>query len=230
MDERLNKYIAACGICSRRKADELIISGRITVNDNPVTELGYKVKESDIVKLDNKVIHLNEDKKYIMLNKPIGYVTTVNEQFSRPCVVDLIKEKGRFFPIGRLDMYSQGLLILTNDGDFANKVIHPRNHIRKQYEVVLDREIFDSDIVKLINGVDIGGYVTKKAEVIKKSQKKLEIAIYEGKNRQIRKMCEAIGFKVISLKRVKIGKLELGELKPGDYVLLKNEDIEKIFK
>ncbi|MBR5227658.1 MAG: rRNA pseudouridine synthase [Clostridia bacterium] len=230
MEERLNKFISSCGVCSRRKADELIVAGRIAVNGEVIKELGYKVKETDEVMLDNEIIQENIDKKYIMLNKPIGYVTTVKEQFARPCVTDLIKEEGRVFPIGRLDMYSEGLLLLTNDGHFANKVIHPRNHIRKLYEVTLNKEASQNDIDKLINGIDIGGYITKKAEVEMISSKKLEIAIYEGKNRQIRKMCEAIGFKVMSLKRVKIGKLELGKLKPGEYVLLKNEDIQKIFK
>ncbi|MBR6529463.1 MAG: rRNA pseudouridine synthase, partial [Firmicutes bacterium] len=157
---RINKYIASSGVCSRRKAEEYILAGKVLVNGVVNTELGYKVKEEDIVVVDGKQISLEENKVYIMLNKPKGYVTTSKEQFGRPSVLDLVKVEERVYPVGRLDMDSEGLLILTNDGEFSNNVIHPTKHISKKYEVVLKENITEVSIKKLENGVDIGGYVT----------------------------------------------------------------------
>lgn len=222
--ERLNKYIASCGICSRRKADELIQCGKVEVNGKIVTELGYKVEEKDIVKVNDRIISKEEEKVYIMLNKPKGYVTTSNEQFGRKSVLNLINENVRVYPIGRLDMYTEGLLLLTNDGDFANKVMHPKNEIEKVYEVTTSTEITDSQIKSLESGVDIGDYVTKEAKVKKISKDKFEITIHEGKNRQVRRMCETVKIKLLNLKRIQEGKLTLGTLQTGKYRYLTEKE------
>lgn len=230
MEERLNKFLANSGVCSRRKADEYIESGRVSVNGIVVTELGTKVTKKDKVCVDGKEITDDSQKVYVKLNKPVGVVSTAKEQFGRQCVTDLVDVGVRLYPVGRLDMYSEGLILLTNDGEFVNSIIHPTRHVSKTYEVTLTREISDEDIEKLKSGVDIGGYVTKKADITKLDSNMLKIVIYEGKNRQIRKMCEVLGYKVKRLKRIKIGRLELGTLKVGRYEFLSENDIEKIFK
>lgn len=231
MDEiRINKYIAECGICSRRSAEKYIKSSKVKINGHVVTNLSTKVSSKDIVEVCGKVIKLEENKIYIMLNKPKGYVTTSKEQFNRPCVLDLIKETTRVFPVGRLDMDSEGLLLLTNDGEFMNNIIHPKKHIAKTYNVKLKDDISNEDILKLQTGVDIGGYVTKTADVIKLGNKNIQMTIYEGKNRQIRRMCESVNNKVINLKRIAIGNLKLNNLECGKYILLDLDDIKKIFE
>ncbi len=222
--ERLNKYIASCGICSRRKADELIQSGKISINGKIVRELGYKVQNEDIVKIDNKEIFKEAKKVYIMLNKPKGYVTTSSEQFGRKSVLDLIEEDVRLYPIGRLDMYTEGLLLLTNDGEFAHNVMHPKNEVEKEYEVITDRRLTDKQKYMLENGVDIGGYVTKPASVKILSDTKFKIVIHEGKNRQIRRMCKKANINLLNLKRIKEGNIELGDLKTGKYRYLTEEE------
>ena len=227
---RINKFIANCGICSRRSADNIISQGRVKINGQVVTDLATRVSKNDKVEVDSKEIKLEDNKVYIMLNKPKGYVTTSKEQFNRPSVLDLVKINERVFPVGRLDMDSEGLLLLTNDGDFTNRIIHPTKHVSKQYEVVLKEEITSQQIEKLEKGIDIGGYITRPAKVKKVKKNVIIITIKEGKNRQIRKMCEAVDNKVIALKRVQIGELELGSLKVGEYKRLTSEDIDKIFK
>ena len=227
---RLNKYIAMCGVSSRRKADELIVNGKIKVNSKIISELGFLVDGTEEILYEGKKIKLEENKKYYMLNKPKGYVTTAKEQFNRKSVLDLISSKERIYPVGRLDMYSEGLLLLTNDGEFTNRITHPKKHIAKTYRVILNKNITEEMIKKLENGVDIGGYITSKAKVNKLKDKEIEITIYEGKNRQIRKMCEAIGNIVINLKRISIGNLKLGKLETGKYVELTDKDIQKIFE
>lgn len=230
MEERLNKFISSCGICSRRKADEYILSGAVAVNGKVVKELGTKVYDDDSVTLNGESISKVTEKKYILINKPIGYVTTSKEQFNRPCVLDLIKEDIRVYPVGRLDMFSEGMLILTNDGDFVNLVIHPKKHVSKTYEVGVNKDIEISDIEKLKNGVDIGGYITKDAKAKKIDNRNIVITIFEGKNRQIRKMCEMLGYKVIKLRRIKIGNLEMNNLLPGEYKYLTQQELDKIFE
>ena len=227
---RINKYIASSGVCSRRKAEEYILAGKVLVNGVVNTELGYKVKEEDIVVVDGKTISLEENKVYIMLNKPKGYVTTSKEQFGRPSVLDIVKVEERVYPVGRLDMDSEGLLILTNDGEFSNNVIHPTKHISKKYEVVLKENITETAIKKLESGVDIGGYVTRPAKVEKVTDKKILITIGEGKNRQVRRMIEAVDNKVLNLKRIAIGGLKLDKLKSGEYIKLDEKLINKIFE
>lgn len=226
---RLNKYIAECGICSRRSADNLISSGKVKLNGNVVTELGTKIDEDkDEIKVEDKKIIRESKYVYIMLNKPKGYVTTSKEQFGRKSVLDLIDTDLRVYPIGRLDMYTEGLLLLTNDGEFADKMMHPKNKIEKTYIVKVSGNITKEKLNNLRNGVDIGGYITRKAIVKElKKENELEIVISEGKNRQVRKMCETVGLRVLNLKRIKIGKLSLGDLEIGKYRYIDKEVIIK---
>ncbi len=228
---RINKFISETGICSRRNADNLIDEKRVKINGKIVNEKGVFVDiEKDVVEIDNKKISINKNKRYIMLNKPKGYITTVKEQFNRPCVMDLIENNLRLYPVGRLDMDTSGLLILTNDGDFANKITHPKNHIRKTYEVETNNNISDKDIENLEKGVDIGGYITKPSIIKRLGKNKINIVISEGKNRQVRKMLEAVNNKVVNLKRTKIGNLSLGNLKIGSYRDINKEELNKIFE
>lgn len=234
---RLQKFLAECGIASRRKAEELILQGKIKVNGNIVTELGTKIDEkNDKIEYNNIQIKKEEKKVYILLNKPIGYVTTAHEQFGRDKVTDLVKVKERIVPVGRLDMYTSGALILTNDGEFIYKVIHPSKEINKTYTVTLKGEVSKEDIECLKNGVYInnGQYKTKQAQarIIKIDKEKnitrVEIIIHEGKNRQVRKMCEAIGKKVIALHRTKVGNISVKDLKIGEWRYLTKEEIFSI--
>ena len=206
MELRLQKYLAEAGIASRRKCEEYILQGRVKVNGKISTQLGTKViPENDNIEFDNKPVPKpKEEHTYILLNKPIDYVTTAKDQFGRQTVLDLVKTKKRLVPVGRLDMYTSGALILTDDGDFVYKITHPKYEITKTYTVTLKGIATIEDVKKLENGVDIGGFVTSKAKVkilkIDEEQNKsrLEITINEGKNRQIRRMCEAIRQESIS--------------------------------
>jgi 23S rRNA pseudouridine2605 synthase len=223
--ERLNKYIASCGICSRRKADELIQQGKVKINDIVITNLGEKVNENDIVKVNNKIISKEERKVYIALNKPKGYVTTNSDQFDRKSVIDLIHEDVRVYPIGRLDMYTEGLLLLTNDGEFSNKMMHPKHEVEKTYIVTTDTNVTDEQLNKLRNGVDIGDYITRPAKAKLIGKDKVEIIISEGKNRQVRRMCESVGINLLNLRRIKVGYVKLGSLQSGKYRYLTKEEI-----
>ena len=231
-EERLQKYLASAGIASRRKCEELILQGKIEVNGRTVTELGTKVNSKDIIKYNGKMVKPEEEKIYILLNKPIGYVTTAHEQFGRDKVLDLIKINKRIVPVGRLDMYTSGALILTNDGELVNKLTHPKNEIDKTYNATLKGIITEQEIEKLRTGVIIDNdYLTKpaKVKILKIDEdeniSRVQITIHEGKNRQIRKMCEAIDKKVIALHRSKIGKLDVKDLKPGEWKYLKLNEI-----
>lgn len=229
---RLQKYIAMCGEASRRAAEAMIEDGRVWVNNQRVTELGTKVEiGADVVTLDGKKIKPEVKKYYIMLNKPVGYVSTVNDQFDRPTVVDLIGEeiKARVFPVGRLDYETEGLLLLTNDGDFTYKVTHPKFKMDKTYLVSLKGGISVKGLNMLRSGIEIEDYKTSPAEVEMLSCEKgvtvLKITIHEGKNRQVRKMMEAVGAKVMELKRISIGKVELGNLPLGRWRYLTSHEI-----
>ena len=199
MEERLQKYLAEAGIASRRKCEEYIAEGRVKVNNETTTQLGVKINpDIDEIKFDNKLVtNPKRDYTYILLNKPIEYVTTVKDQFGRQTVLDLVKTNKRLVPVGRLDMYTSGALILTDDGEFVYKVTHPKHEITK-YTVTLKGLITPEEVKKLESGVDIGDFVTTKARVkilkIDQEQNKsrLEITIHEGKNRQIRRMCESV--------------------------------------
>ncbi len=200
MEERLQKYLAEAGIASRRKCEEYIVEGRVKVNNETTTQLGVKINpDIDEIKFDNKLVtNPKKDYTYILLNKPIEYVTTVKDQFGRQTVLDLVKTNKRLVPVGRLDMYTSGALILTDDGEFVYKVTHPKHEITKTYTVTLKGLITPEEVKKLESGVDIGDFVTTKARVkilkIDQEQNKsrLEITIHEGKNRQIRRMCESV--------------------------------------
>ncbi len=215
--ERLNKYIASCGVCSRRKSDELISSGKVKVNGQVVTNLGEKVSSKDIVEVDNKLIQKEEKKVYIVLNKPRGYVTTNSDEYNRKNVIDLIDEDVRVYSIGRLDKDTEGLLLLTNDGEFSNKVMHPRNKIEKTYIVTTDTNVTNEQLEKLRNGVDIGDYITRPAKIKRIGNDKVQIIISEGKNRQVRRMCDSVGINLLNLRRIQVGNILLGNLQSGKY-------------
>ena len=235
---RLQKFLADCGIASRRKCEELIEAGRVKVNGKTV-ELGFKVDpEVDKVEFDGKLVSNNKKEfTYILLNKPIGVVTTADDQFDRETVLDLVRVKPRVVPVGRLDMYTSGALILTDDGDFVYKVTHPKHEINKTYTVTLVGIVSDEDIEALRKGVVIDGdYTTKpaKARIMKidaeKNISRVEITIHEGKNRQVRKMCEAIGKKVLALHRAKIGNLGVKDLKLGTWRYMTKKEVADILK
>ena len=216
-EERLQKYLASCGIASRRKCEELIIQGKVSVNGKVVAELGTKIlPNKDKIEFNGKEVRSQENKIYILLNKPIGYVTTVKEQFGRDKVTDLVKIKERLVPVGRLDMYTSGAIILTNDGDFVYKVTHPKNEVTKTYTVTLKGQVSNEEVEKLRSGVTLDdGFTTSPAKVKKimedkeNNKTRLEIVIHEGKNREVRRMCEAINKKVLALHRSKIGTITL---------------------
>ena len=232
-EKRLQKYLAEAGIASRRKCEEYILQGKAEVNGKIITELGTKVTSNDVVKYNGRIIKPEEEKVYILLNKPIGYVTTAHEQFGRDKVLDLIKINKRVVPVGRLDMYTSGALILTNDGELVNKLTHPKNEIEKTYNVTLKGKVLEQDIEQLKNGVKIeNDYITKpaKVKILKIDEEKdisrIQIIIHEGKNRQVRKMCEAINKKVLALHRSKIGKIDVKDLKLGQWKYLSLKEIE----
>ena len=238
MEERLQKFLANQGICSRRKAEEAILAGKVKINGKVITELGTKVDpEKDKVTFQEKLVDSQVEKVYILLNKPIGYVTTVKDQFNRPTVIDLLKTNNRpikasVVPVGRLDMYTSGALILSNDGDFIFKVTHPKHEIIKTYQVTLNGKITKDEVEQLRQGVDVGEYITRPAEVkIMKIDEeneisRIEIKIHEGKNRQVRRMCEAIGKKVLALHRRKIGNITVKDLKLGEWRYLNLKEIQ----
>lgn len=230
---KLQKFISMSGICSRRKAEEYILKGDITVNGK-TAKIGDRVTGEENICLKGKTIHIEEKKAYIILNKPLGVVTTTSEQFGRKKVTDLISNKS-LKPAGRLDMYTTGAIILTNDGEFIQKITHPKFEVRKTYLVTVKNILNKEQIEKLKNGIIIDNKKTSKAEVkvmyIKGIEKesKFAITIHEGRNRQVRKMCKEVGLSVISLHRSMIGNLDIRDLKVGEYKYLKKEDLNKIF-
>ena len=232
---RLQKFLAEAGIASRRKCEQLILDGKISVNGQIVQELGTKIIPNvDKITYCGKPVENQENKVYILLNKPIGYVTTAKDQFNRDTVLNLVKVKERIVPVGRLDMYTSGALILTNDGDFVYKVTHPKHEITKTYTVTVKGIIQNEEVEKLKQGVQIEDYTTRPAKVkilktdLEKDISRLEITIHEGKNRQDRKMCEAVGRKVLALHRSKIGNIGVKDLKLGTWRYMKKQEIESL--
>lgn len=228
---RLNKYIAQAGIASRRKADELTANGNVKVNGKVMKEQGYKVQDGDVVEVNGVVIEPTGKTVYLALNKPLGYVTTMNDEHGRLTVADLVADVNeRVFPVGRLDYNTTGLLIMTNDGNMAYKLMHPKHEVTKTYRARVAGYLSDTKISKLRRGVDIGGFITSRArvQVIKQLERStiVEIEIHEGKNRQVRKMFNAVGCPVQELERIAIGNIKLGHLRPGHYRKLTKEEVE----
>ena len=230
---RLQKFLADCGVASRRKSEKLISSGRVKVNGKTVTKMGFKINPKiDLVCVDNKNITPEGRKVYILLHKPKGYITTVREQFNRKKVVDLVDVPYRIFPVGRLDYNTSGLLILTNDGELTYKLTHPKFEVPKVYIARIKGIPDRKDLDNFKRGLKIENYVTAPAgiKILKKfgNDCLVEITIKEGKNRQVRKMCNAIGHPVLELKRIKIGKIGIGNLEVGNWRYLTGQEIEYI--
>ena len=230
---RLQKYIASCGVASRRAAEKLIEEGRVSVNGQIVTEQGVKVTLKDKVMLDGKPIKPEGKKVYIMLNKPEGYICAVSDDRERHCVVDLIEGiEERIFPVGRLDYDTTGLLLLTNDGEFMQSLTHPSYEIWKTYRAVVKGSPNEKNVDEFARGIELEDGKTEPAvlEVVGYKGKNaiVEVSIKEGRNRQVRRMLEAINHRVIKLKRVKIGGLELGDLKTGAWRYMKERDFKDL--
>ncbi len=230
--ERLQKYMARCGAASRRRSEELIAEGRVAVNGKTVTELGFKVAEGDSVTLDGKTLLPESRKVYIALNKPVGYVSTVKDERGRKTLLDLVDVPERIYPIGRLDYDTSGLILLTNDGEIYNKVIHPREEKNKVYIALVQGILSKEEVRSFETGLEIEGYLTSPAELKTKRilgrNAEIEITIHEGRNRQVRKMCEKIGHPVITLKRVSIGRIALGDLPAGKWRYLTEKEVEQL--
>ena len=231
---RLQKLIAESGLCSRRKAEEYIKQGKVKVNGR-VASIGDGATLKDVISVDGERIYLSKkrEKYYIMLNKPRGYVTTMSDELDRRCVTELLDDfPERVYPIGRLDRNSEGLLLFTNDGKFANDIMHPSRHVSKTYRVTVRPGITDEQLVQLSEGVVIDDRKTLPANVTVLAQEQgrvvLQIVIREGRNRQVRKMCEAVGLEVARLKRTAIGPVKLGMLKPGTYRELSSEELRAL--
>lgn len=233
--ERLQKFLASAGIASRRKSEELIAQGRVKVNGKTISETGVKIDpNADYIEVDGKKL-IVEEKIYLILNKPVGYLSTVRDDFDRPTVIDLVGGiNARLFPVGRLDYQTEGLLMMTNDGDFAYRLTHPKHEKEKVYQVTIKGEISETDMDKLRNGVELEDGKTAPAKCdhlfSENNLTILEITIHEGKNRQIRRMLEHVGYKVQKLKRTKVDFLSLGKLMPGEYRYLTPSEIKQILR
>ncbi len=232
--ERLQKVIAGSGIASRRKAEELILNGKVKVDGKIILELGTKVSENSKVEV-NGVLISKEDKVYYLLNKPRGVITSTKDEYNRKTVVDLIEEDKRIFPVGRLDYDTTGIILLTNDGQLSNLLMHPKNEIDKVYIAKIKGIILPKDLMQLKSGVIIDGRKTKKARVKLKKIDKInntsivELTIHEGRNHQVKKMFESIGYEVLKLKREKIAFLDLSGLKSGEYRKLNPKEVKKLY-
>lgn len=233
MKERLQKIISSAGLASRRAGEEMIKAGKVTVNGLTAKLGDCADADIDTICVDGQIIGRRQSNTYIMLNKPRGYVTTLSDEKGRPCISELVKDVGkRVYPVGRLDMYSEGLLILTDDGDFANKIMHPSHEISKTYQAWISGECREATLQRLRKPFDIDGYMTKPAQVellhSSPEYSMLSITIHEGRNRQIRKMCEQVGVKLTKLRRVAEGKLALGELKTGKWRELTEQELQDL--
>jgi 23S rRNA pseudouridine2605 synthase len=223
MEERLQKILSQAGVASRREAERMITDGRVAVNGKQVTELGAKADPArDTVTVDGKPVTVDEKRVYVILNKPVGYVTTLKDPEGRPIVTDLLKGLGvRVFPVGRLDYNTEGLLLLTNDGEWANRLAHPRHEVDKEYLVRVRGTVAREQITRLEQGVDLEDGKTAPARVAMTKQSDnntwISITIHEGRYRQVRRMCEAVSLSVVRLRRVRYGALALGDLKIGEY-------------
>ena len=233
--ERLQKVIANYGYASRREAEKLIVSGQVKVNDVVVRELGTKVSSSDIIQINNVQIDKNIGYEYYLLYKPRGVISSSKDEKGRKTVVDLIDTESRIYPIGRLDYDTTGIILLTNDGNLANMLSLPKSNIDKSYIAKVDGILKKEDIIKLKNGVIIDGYKTKKAKIkVKKIDKKnktsiVEVTIHEGKNHQVKKMFEVVGYDVLKLTRIRFAFLDVKSLKSGEYRILNPKEVKKLY-
>lgn len=231
---RIQKLLADAGYCSRRQAEKLISDGKVKVNGHPV-KLGDKATLADLITVGGERVYLPRKKqyRYLMLYKPRGYVTTTSDELNRRCVMDLLEDvEERVYPVGRLDKDSEGLLLLTNDGSFANGIMHPSRHISKTYRVTVRPDVTEEQLIALSSSMELDGKMTQPATVVVKTKEPgrvvLLMTIHEGKNRQIRRMCESVGLEVAHLRRISIGPLKLGMLKPGTYRDLTAEELRAI--
>lgn len=230
---RLQKYLSMCAVASRRKAEELIAQGKVKVNGK-VAQIGDKISpKHDTVTVSGRKIVGSRKHYYIMLHKPRGYITTMDDEMGRKCVAELVRDVGaRVYPVGRLDKDSEGLLLMTNDGEFANYMTHPSKHIPKTYRVTVRPDVTEDMLTAFATGMEIDGRITAPADahIIEKQDNRvvMEIVLYEGRNRQIRKMCESLGLEVARLKRTSMGSLKLGMLPPGKWRELKEDEVHKL--
>lgn len=232
--ERLQKILASCGMASRRKAEDMIRAGRVTVNGRPAQLGDSAVPGKDLIAVDGERVSLSGQKYYLALHKPRGFVTTMSDERERKCVAMLVEDLGeRVYPVGRLDKDSEGLLLMTNDGEFANLVAHPKKHIAKTYRVTVRPSVNEEQLNRLATGIEIEGRTTAPAKVRVLEQQPnrvvLEIVLYEGRNREIRKMCQALGLEVARLKRIAVGPVRLGMLPQGKYRELTKEEVKGLF-
>lgn len=230
---RLQKYLSMCAVASRRKAEELIAQGKVKVNGK-AAQIGDKISpKHDTVTVSGRKIVGSRKHYYIMLHKPRGYITTMDDEMGRKCVAELVRDVGaRVYPVGRLDKDSEGLLLMTNDGEFANHMTHPSKHIPKTYRVTVRPDVTEDMLTAFATGMEIDGRITAPADahIIEKQDNRvvMEIVLYEGRNRQIRKMCESLGLEVARLKRTSMGSLKLGMLPPGKWRELKEDEVHKL--
>lgn len=231
---RINKFLAQCELGSRRKVESFVVDGKISVNGIVITDLAYDIKDTDIVSYNGKTLREQSKKVYIMLNKPKCYITSLKDEQGRKVVVDLLKGCGcKVFPVGRLDYNTEGLLLLTNDGEWANSITHPSKHMGKTYEIKLKYKPTEKQLKQIRNGIVIDGVKTLPAEAsivgIEDDFVIVNVTIYEGRNREIRKIFESLNLKIYNLKRIAIGNLKLGDLKMGKYRYLSENDRKMIF-
>lgn len=234
MLERLQKIISAAGITSRRASEALILNGQVAVNGVVVTELGSKADPSkDTITVDGKPLKISAQRLYILLNKPTGYITALKDSQGRPLVTDLLKDvPDRVYPVGRLDYNTEGLLLLTNDGEWANRLMHPRHEIEKEYHVRVRGKVIDQQLKRMAEGVELEDGMTAPAVVnlVKSGEQNdwISVAIHEGRNRQVRRMCEAVSLSVVRLKRIRYGSLELGTLRTGKFRILTDAEVREL--
>lgn len=231
---RINKFLATCGLGSRRNVEQLVIDKKIKVNGKVVTDLSTDILDADIVEYNGKIVKPESEKVYIMLNKPKCYITSLKDEKDRRIVTDLLKGcKYKVFPVGRLDFNTQGLLLLTNDGDWANRITHPSCHIPKTYEVKTKYPLTNKQMREIRNGILIDDRKTLPAKVemmgLEEDFYITNVTIFEGRNREVRKMFEYLGLKIYALKRISIGNLTLGNLEEGKFKYLNAKEIEKVF-
>ena len=233
MAMRLQKYLAQCGVASRRHAEEMIADGKVSVNGVTVTQMGTQVEDGDRVCVSGKPVHPEEKKEYIIYHKPAGEMTTVSDPEGRTTVLDRFRDfPVRLFPVGRLDYDSEGLLLLTNDGELADKMMHPSNEVNKAYLALVDGMVTMDEVKKLRNGIELDGRLTSPASVrvmkLEVGRTHLLVTIHEGRNRQVRRMLDAVGHQVLALRRVQFGPLVLGNMRRGEWRRLTDEEVRAL--